>query len=79
MGDPSTAAYVILQGRVELERDGTVSSVLLAGDIFGELSAIHGTRRPGRAVVTEPVVALVLGADAMLAADRRPDARELTP
>lgn len=87
VGDVSAAAYVILQGRVELRRDGGVIAVLLSGDIFGELSVLGGTPRPGRAVVTEPVVALVLPADTIVAAARRQgpvaqdqaDAPELTP
>jgi CRP-like cAMP-binding protein/predicted MFS family arabinose efflux permease len=74
VGDPSTAAYVILRGRVELQRDGALSAVLLPGDVFGELSVIHGTPRPGRAVVTDPVVALVLPAEAMLAVTNPPSA-----
>ncbi len=69
-GDRSDAAYVILRGRVELQRDGVISSVLLAGDIFGELSVLHGTPRPGRAVVTESLVALVLPAAVMLEVTR---------
>lgn len=80
VGDASTEAYVILRGRVELPRNGAVNAVLLAGDIFGELSVIHGTTRPGRAVVTEPVDALVLPADAILRVARASDAeQELTP
>ena len=71
-GDQSLAAYVILQGRVELERDGMVASVLLAGDIFGELSVIHETPRPGRAVVREPALVAVLPAPEVLAAVRSP-------
>jgi CRP-like cAMP-binding protein len=77
-GDPSTAAYVILRGRVEFERDGSLSSVLLPGDVFGELSVIHGTVRPGRAVVTEAAVMARLPADAVLAAARPPSAGRLT-
>jgi CRP-like cAMP-binding protein len=80
VGEPSVAAYLILQGRVELQREGAVSAVLLAGDIFGELSVIHQTPRPGRAVVAEPVVALVLPAEAILAVVKpRRDAQEVTP
>lgn len=79
-GDPSPCAYVILRGRVELQRDGAISAVLLAGDIFGELSVLHGTPRQGRAVVAEPVVALVLPAAEMLAVGGpRPEAQSLTP
>ena len=66
-GDESNAAYVILSGRVELQRDGQLSSVLVPGDIFGELSVLHRTPWPERAVVTEAVVVAVLPASAMLA------------
>ena len=38
--------------------------------LSGELSVIHATTRPGRAVVTEPAVVVVLPADAVLAAAR---------
>jgi CRP-like cAMP-binding protein len=69
-GDRSDAAYVILRGRVELRRDGVTGAVLLAGDIFGELSVLHGTPRPARAVVTESLVALVLPAAALLEATK---------
>jgi CRP-like cAMP-binding protein len=68
VGDESDAVYVILSGRVELQRDGEVTSVLLPGDSFGELSVLHGTAWPERALVTEPVVAAVLPGDAVLAA-----------
>jgi len=44
IGEQSDEAYVILRGRVELRRDEQVSSVLVPGDIFGELSVLHGTR-----------------------------------
>ena len=66
-GEERDAAYVILSGRVELQRDGQLSSVLVPGDIFGELSVLHRTPRPERAVVTEPVVVAALPASAMLA------------
>jgi CRP-like cAMP-binding protein/predicted MFS family arabinose efflux permease len=70
LGDESDAVYVILSGRVELQRDGEVSSVLLPGDCFGELSVLHSTPRLGRAVVTEGTIASVLPAGAVLAAVR---------
>ncbi len=67
VGDESDAAYVILSGRVELQREGQVASVLLPGEIFGELSVLHRTPRPGRAVVAETAVVAELAAEAMLA------------
>ncbi len=66
VGDPSNCAYVILSGRVELQRDGQVTSVLLPGDIFGELSALHGTPRAGRAMVAVKAIVSVLPANAIL-------------
>jgi CRP-like cAMP-binding protein/predicted MFS family arabinose efflux permease len=68
LGDQSDAVYVILSGRVELQRAGEVSSVLLPGDSFGELSVLYGTSWPERAVVTEALVAAVLPAEAVRAA-----------
>jgi CRP-like cAMP-binding protein len=67
VGDASPAAYVILQGRVELQRDAAVDAVLLPGDIFGELSAMHRTPRPGRAVATDRTEVLIIPADTMQA------------
>jgi len=67
VGDVMEAAYVILKGRVELQRDGQVRSVLMPGDIFGELSVTHETPSADRAVVATVLVAAVLPADAMLA------------
>lgn len=78
-GDPSAAAYVILHGRVELERNGLVRSVLLAGDIFGELSVIHATPRPGRATVTEDALVATLPAEAVLTAVRPGAETQLQP
>ncbi|MDE3134421.1 MAG: cyclic nucleotide-binding domain-containing protein [Acidobacteriota bacterium] len=77
-GEPSSLAYVILQGRVELLREGVVNSVLLPGDIFGELSLIHGTPRAERAAVTEDLVALVLPRASVLAASVPRDERGAT-
>jgi ATP-binding cassette subfamily B protein len=61
-GDQPDAVYVILSGRVELRTDGHVSSVLVPGDCFGELSVLHGTPRTRRAVVAERATVVVLPA-----------------
>jgi CRP-like cAMP-binding protein len=65
VGEVSAAAYLILRGRVELQREGAVDAVLLPGDIFGELSVVHRTPRPGRAIVTDTAEMLVIPAEAM--------------
>ncbi len=72
--EPSDGAYVILRGRIELERDGAVSAVLLPGEIFGELSSIRGMPRVGRAVATEASVVLWMAADDLREALGRPRA-----
>ena len=66
-GDESTQAYVILAGRVELRHENRVASVLVPGDIFGELSVLHGAPWPEAAVVTERSVVVAIPATAMLA------------
>lgn len=66
VGDDSEGVYVILSGRVELQRDGHLTSVLVPGDVFGELSVLHGTPRTDRVVVTERLVVDVLPAEAVV-------------
>jgi CRP-like cAMP-binding protein/predicted MFS family arabinose efflux permease len=66
IGDKSEAVYVILSGRVELQRDGHLASVLVPGDVFGELSVLHGTPRTDRVVVKERLVVDVLPAQDVL-------------
>lgn len=65
-GDSSNAVYLILDGQVEIYRDGRLSAVLEAGELFGELSVIHGTPRTARVLVREPLTALVLPAAAVV-------------
>ncbi len=67
-GDRGDAVHVILSGRVELQRDGQLTAVLVPGDCFGELSVLHGTPWGVRAVVTERLVADLLPAAAVLEA-----------
>lgn len=65
LADEADAVYVILQGRVELQRDGEVTSVLLPGDSFGELSVLHRTPLADQAIVTDTLVTAVLPAGAV--------------
>jgi CRP-like cAMP-binding protein len=65
-GEESTEVYVILSGRVELRHLDSVASVLVPGDSFGELSVLHGTPWPERAVVTERVVVAAIPAAMVL-------------
>jgi CRP-like cAMP-binding protein len=44
-GDPSTAAYFLLDGRTVATRDGRILEVHNDGDFFGEIAALTGTPR----------------------------------
>jgi CRP-like cAMP-binding protein len=70
VGDKPDSVYVILSGRVEMLLDGQVTSVLLPGDCFGELSVLHGASRTRRAVLAEPSTFVVLPAEVVLAEAR---------
>jgi CRP-like cAMP-binding protein len=39
-GDLSTDFFIVLEGRVEIERQGAPLAVILAGDVFGESGAV---------------------------------------
>jgi len=39
-GDLSTDFFILLEGRVEIERSGSPVAVILAGDVFGESGAV---------------------------------------
>src|SRR5207248_10606226 len=39
-GDLSTDFFIVLEGRVEIERQGSPVAVILAGDVFGESGAV---------------------------------------
>jgi CRP-like cAMP-binding protein len=67
VGDVPDAAYVIRSGRVELREGPRLSSVLVAGDVFGELSVLRQTPRARAAVVAESAVLEVLPAAIVLA------------
>jgi CRP-like cAMP-binding protein len=53
-GDLSTDFFVILDGSVEVERDGTVIATLPTGEVFGEAGAIDAG--PGYALARNATV-----------------------
>jgi CRP-like cAMP-binding protein len=65
--DAPDAAYVIRSGRVELREGARVVSVLVAGDVFGELSVLRQMPRARSAVVAESAVLEVLPGAVVLA------------
>jgi CRP-like cAMP-binding protein len=70
-GDVGDRWYVIADGEVELERNGTLLDTLARGDEFGEIALLHEVRRTGDvkararcllyALEKEPFVAAVTG------------------
>jgi CRP/FNR family transcriptional regulator, cyclic AMP receptor protein len=64
-GDPGDAAYIVVEGQVELYfKNATGERFVLEhagpGHVFGEISLLDGGARLASAVVTKPVRALVL-------------------
>lgn len=69
IGEKSTAAYFILEGKAiaGLEKDGEyrVLEVLNAGDFFGEIAALTGTLRTANVVTEEPSTLLQVPAESL--------------
>ena len=62
-GDPGDSICVILEGHVEVLRDGAVINRLGPGDVCGEVAVLGQAARTAGVVATEPVKTLMLGAD----------------
>lgn len=52
--------YIVVRGRVEVEREGRRFAVLLDGDHFGEIALLEGVRRQASVVAQVPTVCLSL-------------------
>lgn len=65
-GEHSDAVYVLLGGRVMLCEDGELRSVLEPGEIFGELSVIHGAPRFAEAKAISAIEVAVIPADLVI-------------
>ncbi len=68
-GSTSSDAFFVLEGRVVVKREESgrtrVTRTALAGDQFGEVSALHGTARMATAMAEEPTRVLRLPAAAV--------------
>ena len=69
-GDPGDAAYIVVDGEVELFfKNATGERFVLehatVGHVFGEISLLDGGARLASAVVTKPLRALVIDRDAL--------------
>jgi serine/threonine protein kinase len=62
-GAPGDALCILLEGTVEVIRDGAVINRLGTGDVCGEVAVLSQAARTAGVVATEPVRALMLGAD----------------
>ena len=62
-GEPGTECYVILEGEVEVERDGETLNTLGRGEIVGEVALIAPILRTATVKTTSPTQLLALDAD----------------
>lgn len=67
-GEPGDELFVILEGRVKVERAGRVLDRLDAGAFFGEIAVIDGRPRSADVVAETPTRCLVLSRAALQAA-----------
>lgn len=70
LGETSTAAYFVLDGKVlvgHAREDGSYRNLsnLVAGDYFGEIAALTGSPRTADVVATEPTTLLEVPADVL--------------
>ena len=53
-GEPGDVMYAVVEGAVDITRNGMVIESLTDGDIFGELALVDDSPRNASAVVTKP-------------------------
>jgi CRP/FNR family transcriptional regulator/CRP/FNR family cyclic AMP-dependent transcriptional regulator len=75
-GDPGSALYVILNGRIKIHFEGpdgtdVIITILPAGQFFGELTLLDGSDRSADATTLEPTEMLMLTRDDLEAAIER--------
>ena len=59
-GKQGVGFYVVLEGRVNVRKDGRVVASLGRGDFFGELALFEEYRRSADVVTTEPTTVVIL-------------------
>lgn len=59
-GAPGREFFVLLEGTVDVARDGKRIATLGAGDFFGELALVSDTPRTASVTATTPIRALVV-------------------
>ena len=53
-GEGGIALYLILEGKVQMRREGRLLSELGTGDLFGEMAMLEGQPRPTEVTSIEP-------------------------
>src|SRR5579884_3160507 len=64
-GGPAGPLRVVVNGRVQLRRDGATIAELGPGELFGEVALVGGGAQPYEAVATAATTLLVLPAEAV--------------
>jgi CRP/FNR family cyclic AMP-dependent transcriptional regulator len=59
-GEPGETFYIVIEGRLQVSRHGTLVSELGPGDFLGEISLIDGRPRTAAVTAVGPVQALVI-------------------
>ncbi len=59
-GDPGEALFVILSGKVRIDRNGEAINVLKAGEVFGEMSLLRNRGRSASVIALDSSELLVL-------------------
>ena len=62
-GSSPVGFFVVVEGRVDVEREGAVVAALGSGDFFGEIALLEGDRRTATVITATQVRALVMDAD----------------
>ena len=64
-GELGDRMFLVISGRVEIRKGGTILTVLHPGDHLGEVALVDAQPRSATAIATEPTVVLSLGRDAL--------------
>lgn len=59
-GEPGEDLYVVIRGRVAIEKDGVPIASLVAGGHFGEMGLVDDSRRSATVRAMEPVRAMII-------------------